>query len=197
MSGWSSKDVLLPYNRRHSIILSAKCNFFKMFVRHILVKYYFSKAIIFTYIQNMFWIIGGCNNTIKRIIRACTLCTWLKAVIGRQLMAHPPETQSTTSRSLTNVGIDFTGHYLIKCLSHRSYKLNEVYGAFFIHFASRVVHLEIVSDLTAEKFIESLYHLASHRGLPKCIFSDNGKNFVGINDLLYQHRAHVSQKAAD
>ena len=46
------------------------------------------------------------------------------------------------------------------------------------------VHLELVSDLTAEAFIASLKLLFSRRGKTKLIFSDNPTNFVDASREL-------------
>lgn len=72
-----------------------------------------------------------------------------------------------------------------------------MYGAFFICFTTRAVHLGVVSDLTAENFIELLHRFVFRRGLPASIFSNNGKNFVGAHNLLYQHRNQILKWAAD
>lgn len=66
-----------------------------------------------------------------------------------------------------------------------------MYVAVFICLCTKAVHLELVSDLTTERFIQALRRFASRRGKPKDMYSDNGTNFVGacnklrdLNDLL-------------
>ena len=55
---------------------------------------------------------------------------------------------------------------------------------FFICFASRAVHLELVSDLSSQGFIAALRRFVSRRGCPKSIFSDNGTSFTGAQAEL-------------
>ncbi|GFY29798.1 integrase catalytic domain-containing protein [Trichonephila clavipes] len=50
--------------------------------------------------------------------------------------------------------------------------------------ASKVVHLEIVSDLTTDAFLATLKHFVARRGKCATISSDNAKNFVGANREL-------------
>ena len=50
--------------------------------------------------------------------------------------------------------------------------------------ATKALHLEIVSDLTTKAFLNSLKRLIARRGKPRAIFSDNGRNFVGADNLL-------------
>ena len=58
------------------------------------------------------------------------------------------------------------------------------YIALFVCFCTKAVHIELVSDLTAEAFLAALRRFVSRRGLAAEIYSDNGTNFVGArNDL--------------
>ena len=56
-----------------------------------------------------------------------------------------------------------------------------VYVSIFICFATKAVHLELVSDLTTEAFLASLSRFFSRRRRSRTIHSDNGRNFVGAN----------------
>jgi hypothetical protein len=168
--GGRLKNTDLPFDKKHPIILSAKCPFVRLYLTYLHEKYFHcNKGVILTYVVNRFWIIGGCANLVKRIIRECVLCTRLKAVLERQIMGHLPNPRSSVSRPFTHVGVDFTGHFTIKCLNHRSPKLLKVYAAFFVCFCTRAVHIELVSDLTAQNFIGSLQRFISRRGKPACL----------------------------
>lgn len=49
---------------------------------------------------------------------------------------------------------------------------------------TKAVHLELVSDLTSSAFIAALRRMAARRGAPAHIYSDNGTNFHGANNIL-------------
>lgn len=99
-------------------------------------------------------------------------------------MSQLPSARTEICRPFTNVGVDFTGYFEVKYIAHRSTKISKSYAAFFVCMSTTAVHIEVVSELTTEKFLESLRGLISRRGLLTKIFSDNAKNFVGSNNLL-------------
>jgi hypothetical protein len=44
---------------------------------------------------------------------------------------------------------------------------------------TKAVHLELVSNLTAEAFTAALRHFIARRGLIDHLYRDNGSNFIG------------------
>lgn len=48
----------------------------------------------------------------------------------------------------------------------------------------RAIHLELVKSLSTEGFLEALRRFIARRGRPSIIFTDNGTNFTGANNLL-------------
>jgi len=61
--------------------------------------------------------------------------------------------------------------------------------------ASRAIHIEIVSNLTTAAFLDALKRFAARRGLPKTIWSDNGRNFVGASNYLDLTSPDISKYA--
>lgn len=47
----------------------------------------------------------------------------------------------------------------------------------------RAVHLEVAFDLSTDACILAIRNFINRRGIPVKIFSDNGKNFVGVDRL--------------
>ncbi|XP_071576252.1 uncharacterized protein [Temnothorax nylanderi] len=58
------------------------------------------------------------------------------------------------------------------------------YISVFVCFATKAVHLELVSDLTTDALIAALKRLISRRGKPERIYSDNATNFVGAQKQI-------------
>ncbi|XP_070529999.1 uncharacterized protein [Cardiocondyla obscurior] len=54
----------------------------------------------------------------------------------------------------------------------------------FLCFCTRAVHVELVSDYTAEAFLAAFRRFISRRGLPQSIYSDCGTNFAGAKAEL-------------
>ena len=51
-------------------------------------------------------------------------------------------------------------------------------------FASKAVHLELVSDLSTAACIAAIRRFVSRKGCPKNLYSDNGKNFIGSEEEI-------------
>jgi len=50
--------------------------------------------------------------------------------------------------------------------------------------ATKAIHLEAVSDLSSDKFLEGLRRFFARRGKSENLYSDNGTNFVGASRVL-------------
>lgn len=62
--------------------------------------------------------------------------------------------------------------------------VSKSYIALFVCFATKAIHVELVSDLTTEAFLACLKRFISRRGIPTKIFCDNAKTFKGAADNL-------------
>ena len=76
----------------------------------------------------------------------------------------------------------------------RSRSTVKVYGCIFVCFSSRAVHIEDVSSLETDTFIQALVRFFSVRGCPKEIWSDNGTNFTGAEKELRQSVQDLSEE---
>ncbi|XP_018375980.1 PREDICTED: uncharacterized protein LOC108769465 [Trachymyrmex cornetzi] len=92
----------------------------------------------------------------------------------------PAERIRGFSRSFTITGVDYAGPFQVRESRHRGkIHVSKGYVAIFICFATKAVHLEMVTDLTTEAFLAALQRFTARRGLCAQIHSDNGTNFVG------------------
>ena len=73
------------------------------------------------------------------------------------------------------MGLDFACPFLCR-KSPNSHEKS--YLALFVCFASKAVHLKLVSDLSTAACVAAIRRFVSRRGCPKNLYSDNGKNFV-------------------
>lgn len=77
----------------------------------------------------------------------------------------------------------FVGHFILKRKNFAiAHELRSTYV--FICMSIKAVHLEIVSDLSSSGFLAALRRFAARRGVQAHIYSDNGTNFVGVNNQL-------------
>ena len=133
-------------------------------------------------IRTRFWI-PACRNQVRKVIANCVTCCRFNSSSEKPLMGDLPKSRITVpSKAFQHVGLDFGGPFLCKSDSK---DFTKAYLALFVCFASKAVHLEIVSDLTTQACIAALRRFTSRRGCPATINSDNGSNFQGsLAELL-------------
>ncbi|XP_033225740.1 uncharacterized protein LOC117178423 [Belonocnema kinseyi] len=78
----------------------------------------------------------------------------------------------------------------------RGHHSHKVWICIFVCCASRSVHLESVSDYTAEAFIAAYIRFTSRRGPRRTLSSDEGTNFVGADRELQEMFSEASAKFA-
>ena len=127
-------------------------------------------------VRSQYWM-PKCRQTIKGVINQCTVC---KRVEGRRF-GYPgppplPAERVQLSRPFEHVGIDYSGSITITKMEDG--KPHKYYIVLFTCTASRLVHLELVPDLSASSFINLFRRFCATYSLPKTVISDNGTNFV-------------------
>ncbi|GBN55816.1 hypothetical protein AVEN_30981-1 [Araneus ventricosus] len=123
------------------------------------------------FFQN-YWIVRG-REDIKRIIHRCLPCRLSKEPRGTQIEAPLPADRVTPCIPFSTTGIDFAGPLYVR----NSKSLDTAYIALFTCSITRALHIELVSDLTTDKFLMAL----QRRGLPHIIYTDNATIFHAAN----------------
>ena len=90
--------------------------------------------------------------------------------------------------------MDYAGPFHIKRGHTRKPVIIDSYLAVFICFATRAIHLELVTDQTTEAFLAALDRFVSRRGLPLHLYSDNGSNYVGARNQLKKFYQMLASK---
>ena len=98
-------------------------------------------------------------------------------------MGQLPEQRVIPSAPFCKVGVDFGGPFTVHCKGRGS-KSRKVFMAVFVCFVVKAVHLEIVSDLTTQAFLNCLRRFIARRGKPREIFTYNGTNVTGAREEL-------------
>ncbi|UYV68131.1 hypothetical protein LAZ67_5003135 [Cordylochernes scorpioides] len=75
------------------------------------------------------------------------------------------------------LGVDLAGPLYLK-------NRTKAWIVLFTCAVFRAIHLELVTSLSTEAFIQALRRFIARRGRPTVIYSDNGTNFVGANNAL-------------
>ncbi|XP_075158079.1 uncharacterized protein LOC142231352 [Haematobia irritans] len=186
----------LRYEEVHPIILSEKSKFADLlitFTHQILL--HSEHHIMLRAIRQGYYI-PRVKNLIRKCIRNCKSCTIFKHRFQNQLMASLPAERVQFSLPFTYTGVDFAGPFNMRSSTLRNAKILKAYAAVFVCFSTKAVHLEACSELSADAFIATFSRFTGRRGLPKTVFSDNGRNFVGASyKLLKEHNEFL--KAAE
>ncbi|KRY08838.1 hypothetical protein T12_8353, partial [Trichinella patagoniensis] len=90
-----------------------------------------------------------------------------------QKMADLPKMRTSETFPFENTGLDFIGSLHID----REDGCTKVYICLFTCMVTRSIHLELLSDLSAERFIQALNRFVARRGYPRIIQSDNFSTF--------------------
>ncbi|XP_011170487.1 uncharacterized protein LOC105203399 [Solenopsis invicta] len=95
----------------------------------------------------------------------------------------PPE-RVRPSRPFASAGVDYAGPLRIRAHKGRGHTSAKGYICLFICLATRAIHLEAVSDLSASAFIAAFRRFTARRGRCRLLLSDNATNFRGADAEL-------------
>lgn len=109
-------------------------------------------------------------------------------------MGALPRERVTISRPFTHCGVDYAGPVILREGKRRNARNHKAYISIFVCFATKAVHIELVSDLISDAFLSAFRRFISRRGKPDCMYSDNGTTFVGANKQLRELHSFVSSE---
>ena len=99
-------------------------------------------------------------------------------------MGSLPRARVTPSRPFQHTGVDFAGPIWLRTSKGRGHKAYKAFVSVFVCFSSRAVHLEVVSDYSADAFLAAFRRFVARRGVCQAIYSDCGTNSVGADSQL-------------
>lgn len=183
-------------SEKFPIILPSKHHFTTILIRHehLLLKHG-GLALVLQKIRQRFWIVNA-KVTVNTIIHRCVVCFRYKKKLATQKMGSIPSYRLKPAIPFTYTGVDYAGYFNIKSSSRKNAPYIKGYISLFICLTTRAIHLELVSDLSAEQFLKAFKRFVSRRGIPSEMYSDNGTNFVkaakDLDDMFSQSflRAH-------
>ncbi|XP_050338216.1 uncharacterized protein LOC126764587 [Bactrocera neohumeralis] len=173
----------LPNSQKHPILLPSDSQFVLKYVRHLHLRNFHAgpKALV-AFIRLEFWIVNA-RDVARRIVRSCVHCVRYKPVLLQQVMGPLPVTRITPARPFERCGIDFCGP-INTYLRIRGKPPTKSYLAVFVCLVTKAVHIEVVSDLSTNAFLNALKRMSGRRKMPCDIFCDNATNFVGASNQL-------------
>ncbi|XP_034934689.1 uncharacterized protein [Chelonus insularis] len=115
----------------------------------------------------------------RSYIYKCIPCARQRAQRAHQLMGQLPEPRVTPSPTFTHTGVDYAGPITLKTWKGRGAKTSKGRICALVCLATSAVHLEAVTDYSAEGFIAAFRRFIGRRGLCRILYSDCGTNFLG------------------
>lgn len=134
--------------------------------------------LVLAMIRRRFWILSG-RDAVRKFIFSCITCVRYKANRPSPIMGNLPPSRVQQNRPFLHVGTDYGGPFLVKESHRHKAQTHKMYLALFVCMTTKAVHLEIVSNLSAEAFRASFDRFIARRGIPSDIFSDCGINYIG------------------
>ena len=131
-------------------------------------------------LRNQFWLPNG-RKFVTNFVRKCVPC---KKVSAKPYCYPDPPALPTyrviSGNPFSAVGIDYTRYLLVR----NGVNTTKTYIAVFACCITRAIHLELVSDLTAEQFVLAFRRFAARRSLPTTVVTDNATYFVAGNTTI-------------
>ncbi|UYV81575.1 hypothetical protein LAZ67_20001571 [Cordylochernes scorpioides] len=123
-----------------------------------------------------YWILKF-RRTVRRVIHQCVKCIRFTAKSGSVESVELPENRVRDASIFEVVGIDLTGPLVLR-------NRRKVWIVIFTCAVYRAVHLELVTSLSTENFLQAFRRFVARRGRPYVVYSDNGTNFRGASRAL-------------
>ncbi|GFV33299.1 integrase catalytic domain-containing protein [Trichonephila clavipes] len=176
----------LAYGHKHPILLPKGHILTDLIVKHYHeILLHAGTQLVQSCIQEQYWIICA-RDVIRHLIRKSIKCYKVRASITNQMMSDLPSSNISPAPAFMRCGVDYAGPFQIKTIKGRGSKSFKAYIALFVCFTTRAIHLELVTDLSADAFIAALKRFISRRGKCSDIYSDCGSNFVGAKRKLME-----------
>jgi len=100
-------------------------------------------------------------------------------------MGELPPMRVQPFRPFLNTGMDNEGPVSRRLGTIRSKSIIKGYIAIVVCFATKAIHIELVTSLTTEAFLAALRRFIARRVKPRTINSDNDTNFQGAENELH------------
>ena len=131
-------------------------------------------------LRQRYWI-PSARQLVKRLLRKCVPC---RRTLGKPYPApeSPPLPHSRTKegRPFEITGVDFTGALFVRNHGPEC----KVYICLFTCGLSRAVHIEVVTDLSTETFLQAFRRFISRKSMPCLMLSDNASTFESAAEEL-------------
>ncbi|KAK6764243.1 hypothetical protein RB195_024527 [Necator americanus] len=173
-------NSILPYQARQPIFIVAKSDLTKAIVKESHSPIHCSTAHTMANVRKYYWI-PKLRQLVQQVIRRCVPCQKMNNLSFKYPeMEDLPDRRVQRARPFEHVGIDYFGVLTVK---ERDVTVKD-YGIIMTCTVVRLLHLELVSDMTTANLLNALRRFFARRGVPTSITSDNGPYFLLGEQIL-------------
>lgn len=168
----------LPYSNKHPLLLPKKSHITTLLIEHFHKVYlHVGPRSLQGILCKRYWIVSA-RSMIRSVLSKCITCFKCNPTSIQPYMGTLPAERLKPNKVFDHVGCDLGGPFYIKASLNRNAKIQKCYMCLFVCFSTKAVHIEVLSDLSADCFLATLDRFVARRGLCSCLHSDNGTNFV-------------------
>ncbi|XP_039764230.1 uncharacterized protein LOC120636738 [Pararge aegeria] len=185
---------------KHPIIIPSHQHITKLLIREAHIKtFHGGIQLMMAYLRTKYWIIS-LKSAVKKYNRSCKTCIIDKAKTKSQFMGQLPAMRVNPNRAFLNSGVDYAGPVFIRTSKGRGHHATKGYICLFVCMSTRAIHLEVVTDLSAQAFIAAFRRFVARRGHCSNLWSDNGTNFVGaakeLKEIFQKGKNDLTEEVA-
>ncbi|GBN42555.1 hypothetical protein AVEN_69906-1 [Araneus ventricosus] len=164
--GGKLKNSMLTESQKHPILLPKTDHVVNLIITDYHLKLlHAGPQLIQAALREKFWILSA-RDAVRREVRKCIPCFRNRPKLAEQIMGELPKSTVCPSSVFHRTGLDFAGPFLIRSSKGRGSRNTKCYICVFVCFATKAVHLEVVSDLTSRTFIACLKRFVARRASP-------------------------------
>jgi len=180
--GRISQSIELNTEVNNPILLPRKSWLTSLIIEevHLKCKHYGMATTLLNFRKRGYWVSKG-RITVKTVLSKCIVC---KKINGNSFKY--PKTNDYLSDKVNfvtayeHVGIDFTGHVLVKLGD----SLSKMYILVFTCLNVRAIHLELLSDMSCANFLMAFVRFSNRYRIPAAVYSDNASTFLMALGIL-------------
>ncbi|XP_025407359.1 uncharacterized protein LOC112681309 [Sipha flava] len=195
VGGRLKNSDMIDVFQKHPILLPPDSNFTRLvFFNEHEITLHGGPQVMLACIRLKYWPLNG-RNIARKVTRQCVKCFKYKPIVVQPIMGDLPKSRVEPARAFSKCGVDFAGPVYVRSSLRRKSPIDKAYICVWICFVTKAIHIELVSSLTTEAFLNALNRFFDRRGICLDIYSDNATNFVGANRQLQELKELFLSKA--
>lgn len=188
------QNAPIPFTAKNPAILPNKHPLVELLIKHFHSLHdHVGENQIIAALRTRAWVIGT-KSAVRRVASNCNECAVRRAQVRVPREADLPEIRVTPGElPFEHTGADVFGPVELT-LGRTTVKR---WVIIFTCMKTRAVHLEMLYDLSADEVLQALESFSMTRGRPKHIYTDQGTNFIGANNITRKDIEALQQVIGD